>query len=486
MSTEIDLVRAFMDESDETQLFDLLVARSALNDAIQLEVALTGAEPADRPQRHSVRPLRRRLIRLGVGLSVAAALVAVAVVVAPTSQTPARHQSASAIIGRLADYAQPLPALGAGQWYQYQLQGEMSAQVTSGTKASPVNATANIPIAIGDWSSSSGAVCASEQFGNATFATSADAAAWATMGLITTPANQPATGCVAGLEASQGGGGTPIKPTDVSSITHDPATLATELQDGTTGISAVDHYGDASSPHALAFLRLTNLLLGPLTGQWSGFNQEMLNTMALLPGITSLGSMTTHSGEPGLGFSFPAQVTLNSSTGAVLYKFTPPTVILDAHSGSLLEVRNYDFPILQNAAQDFVGSMDAMVYADGVSYGTTAQWLDPVSGLSIVDQSSIPSWISTYHVIEAITTPTASEQQLDGVVNPYLGNGNSAYTNGGYTCTPPPSGGGVPSCAPKSGVTTYDITIMGSATNVQNVASALQASGLFTSVTVLL
>ncbi len=305
------------------------------------------------------------------------------------------------------------------------------------------------------------------------------------MGLITTPANQPATGCVAGVEATQGGGGTPIKPTDVSSITHDPATLATELQDGTTGISAIDRYG-GHRPRDAAFLRLTNLLVGPLTGQWSGFNREMLNTMALLPGITSLGSMTSHSGEPGLGFSFPAQVTLNSSTGVVSYKFTPPTVILDANSGSLLEVRNYDFPILQNAAQDFVGSMVAMVYSDGVSYGTTAQWLDPISGLQIVDQSSIPSWISTYHVIEAITTPTASEQRLDSVVNPYLGNGNSAYTDGGYTCTPPPSSGGVPSCTPSSGVTTYDITIMGSTTTVQKDAAALQASGLFTSVTVLL
>jgi hypothetical protein len=344
----------------------------------------------------------------------------------------------------------------------------VSANVTSGTKAAPVSATADIPVTIGDWSNSTGGICTSQQFGTVTFATPADAQAWQTMGLTTTPANQPATGCAAGFEAVDGGGGTPVGPIDVSNITHDPATLATQLQDGTTGISVIDGYARGEPARLVGFLRLTDLLVGPVKGQWSGLGQEILNTMALLPGIEALGTMATHSGTDGLAFSMPKQVTLNPGTGAVVSTFTPPTVILDPQDGSLLEARGFDFPVLNSAAQDFVGSATALVYSDGVSYGVTAQWVDPVSGLQVINPRALPSWIGTWHVIEAVPAPSATASQVSGVINPFLGNGNSNYSGGGAG----------------PGQSTQDITIMGTQNTADAVANTLRASGLFTSVTV--
>lgn len=462
MKTAIDLVRDYMSDFDGSA-FDLERARSVLDEAIVLERPPAN-DRTDGPR--PARPRRRRGLQWAIGVtSVAAAAAATALVAVPSARLPGAP-AAAAEIARLAQTVQPVPPLGPGQWYQHQLQGEVSANVTSGPKAAPVSATADIPVTIGDWSNANGAVCSSQQFGTVTFDTSADAQAWQTMGLTTTPANQPATGCAAGVEAADGGGGTPVGPIDISNITHDPAALATQLQEGTTGVAVIDNYAHGAPARLVGFLRLTDLLVGPVKGEWSGFGQEILNTMSLLPGINALGTMATHSGSDGLAFSMPKQVTLNPETGAVAYTFTPPTVILDPQDGSLLEARNFDFPVLQSAAQDFVASPTALVFSDGVSYGVTAQWVDPASGLQVVDQSSLPSWIGTFHIIEAVPSPSATASQLSAVINPFLGNGNSDYgdTNG-------------------SGQTTNDITIMGTLTTAQSVANALTASGLFTSVT---
>lgn len=465
MKTELDLVRDFMMDPDGSAP-DLPVARSVLDEAIALE------RPPSKDREslsHQARPRRRtgRRLRWGTGVTlVAAASAAAVLLVAPSAKIPG-SPAAAAEIARLAEAVQPVPPLGAGQWYQYQLQGELSANVTSGTKAAPISATANIPVTIGDWSNGTAAVCSSQQFGTVTFDTPANAQAWQTMGLTTIPANQPATGCAAGLEGTEGGAGTPVGPIDVSNITHDPATLATQLEAGTTGILVIDNYAHGEPARLVGFLRLTDLLVGPVKGQWSGFGQEILNTMALLPGIEALGTTTTHSGAHGLAFSMPKQVTLNPATGAVVYTYTPPTVVLGPQDGSLLEARDFDFPVLQSAAQDFVGSPTALVYNDGVGYGVTAQWIDPLSGLQVIDPSALPSWISTFHVIEAVESPSASASQFSEVINPFLGNGNSDWSD---------SSSG-------SGPTTDDITIMGTEATAQGVANALTASGLFTSVT---
>ena len=474
MNTEVDLVRAFMAVEAATS-DELGRARTVLDDAIaqeqrqeeerqeeqQQDVAATGGALV-----HSRSRRFRRSVRWAIPLAVSAAVVAAIAVVAPSARTPTAP-AAAAEIARLADAVAPVPALAPGQWYQYQLEGVLTANVTSGTKTAPINATATIPIDIGAWSNSTQAICTSEEFGMVTFPTPASAQAWQTMGLLTTPANQPATGCSAGHEASIGGGGTPLGPIDVSSITHDPATLANELENGSTGISDIDHYAAGEPAHVVGFLRLTDLLVGPLKGQWPGFGREILQTMALLPGIESLGPLISHSGTQGPAFSMPTQVVLNPTSGTETGSFTAPTVILDGSTGALLEVRNFDYPVLGSAAEDFVGSSSALVFSEGVGYGTTAEWIDPGSGLQAIDQSSLPAWIGTFHIIEAVTPASTTESQLSDEIDPFLGHGNSSFSD---------------SDTPSAGETTYDITIMGSLASAESVVNTLTSSGLFLSV----
>lgn len=465
MTTELDLVRDFMNAGAAAEPEpELGSARVALDEAIALEGGEEkGGHVPPRPRRRA-----RRSLRWGVGgvVVVAACLVAV-FVAAPSTRTPG-SEAAAAEIAQLAETVQPVPPLAPGQWYQYELTGELSANVSSGTHTAPINATANVPISIGEWANSTTAVCTSQEFGTVTFDDPADAQAWQTMGLTTTPANQPATGCSAGYEASVGGGGTPAEPINVATLTHDPAALADQLESGTTGIGVVDNYARGEPANVVGFLRLTDLLVGPVDGQWSGFGQEMLDTLSRLPGIVSLGTMTSHSGASGLAFSMPKQVTLDPVNGAQTYTFTPPTVILDPENGSLLEARNLNVSVLSTAAQDFVASASALVFQDGVSYGTTAEWIDPVSGLQVVDPSALPTWISTFHIIEAVTTPSATQSQVSDVINPFLGQGSSSYSGG----------------SPGQSPTTFDLTIMGTQSHAQDVVNALTASGLFSSVTV--
>jgi hypothetical protein len=224
------------------------------------------------------------------------------------------------------------------------------------------------------------------------------------------------------------------------------------------------------------FVRLTVLLVGPISGGWPGFGQEMLRTMALLPGVVSLGQSTSHSGKTGIGFSTGQQVTLNPQTGAVASKGSGPTVVLDAQTGALLEARNFDIPVLQTAAEDFVGSSSAPVDS-GATYGITTEWIDPVAPSGVVGQDALPSWINTFHIIEAVTKATATtSSQVSTVVTPFIG--GEAVTVGDFTFGD--------QNVPSPGLTTYDVTIVGTAADADTFVAALRASGLFASVTVMM
>jgi hypothetical protein len=134
-----------------------------------------------------------------------------------------------------------------------------------------------------------------------------------------------------------------------------------------------------------------------------------------------------------------------------------------------LEARNFTIPVLPQAAQDFVGSPSAPVYTNGVSYGISAQWIDPVGPASIIDQAALPTWIATFHVIEAIGLPNVDSQTMDNVISPFLETGKSGL---------------VAWKSPTSDQTTFDITIRDPTTDVATVVAALNASGLFQSVTI--
>jgi hypothetical protein len=246
---------------------------------------------------------------------------------------------------------------------------------------------------------------------------------------------------------------------DVSNLTHDPATLVEQLQAGTTGISSIDHAAPGDPANVAGFVRLTVLLVGPISGGWPGFGPEMLRTMALLPGIVSLGQSTSHSGSAGLAFS----------TGS------GPTVVLDAQTGALLEARDFDIPVLQSAAQDFVGSASAPVDS-GAIYGITTEWIDPVAPPGVIGQDALPSWINTFHISEAVTKATTTSSQVSTVVTPFIG--GEAFTVRDFTAEN--------LNVPSPGLTTYDFTIVGTAADADTFVAALRASGLFASVTVMM
>ncbi len=384
----------------------------------------------------------------------------------PSSKVPTLKAGSPATaavqIARLADSVQPPPPLQAGQWSDYQMHGVLFADVTDVGKTPTPDAKASIPISLEVWSNSTGTTCTSEQFGTATFASMQDAGAWHSIGLIDNPTNQPVTDCAAGLQASDG---STLDALDISSLTHDPATLATELQEGATGISSLDGMAPGESPAMAGLVRLTALLVGPISGGWSGFGQEILKTMALLPGVISLGPTTSESGLDGLAFSAGPAPPAGATSSAP----TSPTVVLDPATGALLEARNFPIPVLQAAAQDFVGTPSAPVFTQGVGYGISTTWIDPVAPPSVIAQSALPPWINTFHVVEAVSKPTTTEQEVSNVVDPFLGNGNLSFSENGV---------------PGAGQITFDITIRGTAADEDAFVGALTASGLFESISV--
>ncbi len=478
MREELELLSDYLSGRSATPA-QLDGARSVLDEAIRSEMARSNA--AEQESEHGQRDRRRSKLHRNVLISAVVALAAVAVLILPTFSTSIAHPhiAAATKISQLAGVVQPTPALAPGQWSSLQLTGELLASVGSVGSTKTPDAKASVPVTIGVWSNSTGTTCTSQQFGTATFASPVNAQAWASIGLIATPFGQPATGCVAGVEATIGGGSA-MTPINVSQMTHDPTVLAQELQLGTTGVASVDQMGAAemensSQPateailHRRAFARLAVLIVGPTSGAWSGYDQEMLRTMALLPGVVSLGRMTAHSGRSGLGFSTGSVVILNPKTGTATAAPPSPVVLLDPKTGALLEARNFSIPVLESAAQDFVGSPTAAVYANGVSYGVSTEWIDLVPGPSIVDQSALPAWISVFHSIEAIGNPNVNGQALADVINPYLGGGNSAFDDWN---------------APTPSQTTFEITISNPATSVSTVVASLNSSGLFQSVVV--
>jgi len=464
MSMDLDLVRDYMNDED-VPANELLIARSILDRAIGAEdeaVDLGAGGAAEAQQVQKRRTSRCIPWSIGVAAAIAAGALLISQLL-PSSKV-GTSTAAAAQISHLADFVQPPPPLQAGQWSDYEMQGILSADVTNVGNTPTPNAKAAIPIALEVWSNSTGTTCTSQQFGTATFGSPENAQAWHAIGLIDTPTNQPVTDCAAGLEASAATGST-MAAIDVSNLTHDPATLATQLQGGSTGIPGVDQAATHEAGSVAAFIRLTVLLVGPTSGGWSGFGQEMLKTMALLPGVVALGPATSHSGRAGLAFSTAEQQTSpGSDTGAVV-----PTVVLDAGTGALLEARDFSIPVLQAAAQDFVGSPSAPVYTEGVSYGVGTEWIDPVPPPGIIEQGALPTWISTFHVIEAVTKTTTTEAQVSRVVDQFLGNGNSAYST---------------TNTPGTGEVTFDITVRGTAADDDAVVAALTASGLFESVSV--
>ena len=180
MSTEIELVHNHMSRGDFSS-DDLGVARSMLEDAIAFEIGLdrpSGLRSiAQSPPRRKFRRTRWTVGVTAIGATAVAATLIFQVLPTTKGATP---QAAAAEISRLADVVQPVPPLRSGEWYQYQAQGLLFATVSSGTSSPGGTPTsqvqASIPVTLGEWSNATGAICASQQFGSATFPDTTDAA----------------------------------------------------------------------------------------------------------------------------------------------------------------------------------------------------------------------------------------------------------------------------------------------------------------------
>ena len=433
-------------------------ARNQLLEAIEK----SSVSPLDRRPRR--RTTRRRIIELS--LVAAAVLVAIVAVLilgrgrpsTPMQSVPAFPTTLSApaqlrlLADRIAD--RDVETVGKDQLLLTQSQLSVSAQVNNG------QANATVEIAVKKWSDSTGLSCVSITTQPAQFASTQDQAAWTALGLLVTPEPQPITDC-----SGPGTGDSPpdtitgsSQLNDVSGLPTDPQSLSQQLQAGKTGIPAVDDMlPDLANPD-IAFQRAAVLLVGPTVGATSQFQSALYQAIALLPGVTSLGTTTTHNGQTGIGF---AVASPNGQTG----------IVVDPRTGALVEIRNLeDSSALTSLAEHYVGSMSALKVS---SYGTQLQWLDPVGQPTLVPESELPSDVPVS--IYAIAKPGVSDQMFafgDSLERQFGGPSAGGSGSGEGANTP-----GSPA--------TIEWSFIGNSAQFQEYLAAAKASSLFSEVYVI-
>ena len=215
---------------------------------------------------------------------------------------------------------------------------------------------------------------------------------------------------------------------DVGDLTHDAGTLATELQDGTTRIPVVD--GAATGDPALeaGFVRLTDLLVGPTTGTWVGFGQEMLQTLALLPGVVSQGTVTAHSGHRGLGFSTERVVSTTPGPERRWMGLHPRRSSSIRRRGCCS--RPGTSPSRSWKERPRISSAVPRPRCTPTAWVTGSQLNGSTrSGRQVlVGPTAIPAWIDSFHLIEAVTE-APYDPRLSAVLDPFLGHGNMAFSD---------------------------------------------------------
>jgi hypothetical protein len=373
MIDELDLLTEYIDGLVGPTP-ELEGARDRLLEAIEE----SSASPSPHGRR---RKNRRRVTELSLVIAAAVIVFALVIIasgnpIAPKRSTPKFPVSLSApaqlrlLADRIAD--QDVQAVGPGQLLLTQSQLSVAAQVNNG------QATVTVNLAVRKWSDGNGLSCVSITTQPAQFVSPQDQSAWIALGLLVTPSPQPITDC--------SGPGTADSPPDtitgssqlidVADLPTDPQALAQQLQAGKTEIPAVDDMlPDLGNPD-IAFQRAAVLLVGPTVGATPQFKSALYQAIALLPGVTSIGTTTTHSGQTGVGFA------VASPNGQA-------AIVVDPATGALIEIRNLeDSSALTSLAEHYVGSTGPLQVT---SYGTQLQWLDPVGQPQLVPQSDLPS-----------------------------------------------------------------------------------------------
>jgi hypothetical protein len=354
------------------------------------------------------QPRRRRSgPALMLSGAVAAAAVALIVVLLPNLPNAPLHQPVAAaaqlrqIAARAASH--PIPRLGGDEWLRTQQTVAFSAEVTEvGTTPMP-DAQASVQATINTWSNTNGQACVSSSAAPAHFEESTNEAAWKAAGLLDVPVDQPITGCtnITADENQSGGMSATTGVTDVSGLPTNTSVLAHELTTGTTGIRALDQLTTEDRQN-LGFERAAILLVGPDAGASPTFLSALYGALATMPGIQSLGTVKTHTGTSGKGFS------AGTSAGQ-------STIVVDPTSGQLLEASNLQDPTLFNAIADsYLSQPLAGIGAEGGSWNATIQWLDPQGVPGIVNNQTLP--MTTDVAIFATAQLNATYSQLNAFI----------------------------------------------------------------------
>jgi hypothetical protein len=343
---------------------------------------------------------KRRRVRKFVVVGVAAAVcatVGLIVGVLPTDGPGLRDASAAAELRTIADNAvapitdhavAPVPMPANGFWVQRTFAFSItSPRSTSGTSTTTDTATATVSGTLKTWASGTMS-CLSATFQPVQFGSPKRETAWQDAGLASSPTtvNEPHGYCSTALGptyyahshptsvTSQG-----LQPIGVSTLTSDPAVLASELETGTTGIPSLDKVAQ-SDPQA-PFKRAVLLLMAPVVGAEPGFQSVVYQALSLLPHVVALGTITTHTGAVGQGFM------ASSAPDA-------EAIVVDSH-GNLLEIRNFTF--LETwatlVATSFATTPGQPAIGMPPLFGQvvfTTSWVDPVGTPEVVTKSTLP------------------------------------------------------------------------------------------------
>jgi hypothetical protein len=462
MIDELELLRRHMDATVDSNP-NLEAMRQRLGEAIE-EDSKSHVVGRRRFVGSRAKPLlRRTALSLGglVAVGIAAALVAVLLLSAsPVPRSTPRattrpfpsHLSVGDQLRLVADRAaeQPIPQLQSNQALYTHADLSVVATVNNGAAA------ATIELSVQKLSTPTGQTCTTLSAQPAQFASPAAQAAWKGLDLGITPSPPTASQCL------QGGGATPPDAItgagqliNVSALPVDPGALARELEAGSTGISALDELlPDRAAPNP-GFQRAAVLLIGPTLGATPQFDAALYQAIALLPGVTALGPITTHDGQRGQGFA--------SGPGS-----GQSTIVVDPTTGQLLEVQGLDdSDSLTSIAGNYLGSGPPMV----TSYGAQLQWLDPIGSPSVKSASDLPAGLPIY-VLATMKPGLTYDQALQPVrqlARPYF-----SYFTSDASSVSDPSNPNSPAL--------FEWSFAGPAPIVNNFIQMLQTSGMFASV----
>ena len=436
----------------------------------------------------STRRVRRSVPRLAaVAGTIAIGLASLLIVIFLPSAGQHEPVAAAAQLQQIASNAanQSTPQLARGQWLSTEQQVSLSGQVNQvGTTPTP-GARATVAATVRLWSDAYGNNCISATTGPATFAAPANEAAWHAAGMVIAPTVQPVTSCT----SSADGGSAPISfgdatgTIDATGLPTDPATLERELVTGTTPSSALNQM-TSDGAQASGFERAVALLIGPIVGGDPALDSALFGALALMPGIQGLGTMSTHTGATGIGFSG------TSPSGTSI-------IIVDPSTGSLLEAQDVPAPsaYMGIGVAYLAPPPTPSVGTEGGGAGITIRWLDPTGTSKVVPTSAlpgdltIPEQVTLNGKITAIARLDVTYSQLEALQSHLAKEYGPANTTG-YSA---PSSvqdttRSVPVTLPGGALANIgaelDFTFVGSTSQASKYATALRSSGLFTSVVV--